>query len=102
MPTGSQRQGEKGSNSSVGSAVQDEVFNPQDKTTVDNSLDVSDDAQLFELALATNLEEAMDLAETAAQRARVFAAIKARDASSPEKVDKISTLVKLQVMTSML
>jgi hypothetical protein len=65
----------------------DEVFNPQNRTVDEASLDVSDEAQLFELALATNLEEAMDLAETPQQKARVFAAIKKRDASSPEKVD---------------
>ena len=65
----------------------DEVFNPQDKTVGEESLDVSDDAQLFELALATNLEEAMDLAETPQQKARVFAAIKKREASSPAKVE---------------
>ena len=69
--------------------VVDEVFNPQDKTVGEESLDTSDEAQLFELALATNLEEAMGLAETPQQKARVFAAIKKRDAPSPEKVENM-------------
>ena len=72
----------------------DEVFNPQNKTVGEESLDVSDDAQLFELALATNLEEAMDLAETPQQKARVFAAIKKREAITPAKVEnKIKRLL---------
>jgi hypothetical protein len=88
MPAGREAGG-TGSSSSAEAAGVDEVFNPQDKTTAESSLDVSDESQLFELALETNLEEAMDLAETAAQKARVFAAIKAREAEAI-KVDNHS------------
>ena len=92
MPTGSSKQASPTeasvppTESEAGEAL-DDVFNPQNKTVGEESLDVSDDAQLFELALATNLEEAMDLAETPQQKARVFAAIKKREATTPDKVE---------------
>ena len=66
------------------SSSSDEVFDPQNRTVAEESLDTSDENQLFELALTTNLEEAMGMAETPEQKERVFAAMRAREA---EKVD---------------